>query len=143
MPVREAEAKWEGALSDGKGRMAFGSGAFEGHYSFGSRFEEGEGTNPEELIGAAHAGCFSMQLSGLLEKAGHTADEISSTARVHLDRQDEGFAITTIDLQTRASVPGVSGEEFQRVAEEAKKICPVSRALAGVEINLDAELSSG
>jgi osmotically inducible protein OsmC len=143
MPVRGAEAEWRGALSDGNGRMAFGSGAFEGQYSYGSRFEEGKGTNPEELIAAAHAGCFSMQLSGLLEKAGHTADEISSTARVHLDKQGEGFAITSIDLQTQASVPGIDDDEFQRQAGAAKRICPVSQALGGVEINLKAQLSSG
>jgi lipoyl-dependent peroxiredoxin len=141
MPVRSAEARWEGSLQEGQGRMAFGSGAFEGQFSFGSRFEEGPGTNPEELLGAAHAGCFSMQLSGLLGGAGHTPDEVETNARVHLDKQDEGFGITTIELSTRARVEGISDDEFQRIADEAKRTCPVSRALTGVEIALDAQLA--
>jgi lipoyl-dependent peroxiredoxin len=140
MPVRSAEAQWDGSLQEGSGRMAFGSGAFEGQYSYGSRFEEGTGTNPEELIGAAHAGCFSMQLSGVLGSEGHTPDEIETNARVHLDKQDGGFGITTIDLETKARVEGISDEDFQRLADEAKRICPVSRALTGVEINLNATL---
>jgi lipoyl-dependent peroxiredoxin len=140
MPVRNAEARWEGSLQEGKGRMAFGSGAFEGQYSFGSRFEEGTGTNPEELIGAAHAGCFSMQLSGLLGGEGHVLDQVETDARVHLDKQDGGFAITTVELSAKARVEGISDEDFRRIADEAKRICPVSRALAGVEIALDAEL---
>ena len=142
MPVRTADARWEGELQDGQGRMAFGSGAFEGQYSFGSRFEEGTGTNPEELIGAAHAGCFSMALSGVLGKAGHSPREISTTARVHLDKQDEGFAITRVDLRTSAEVDGISGEEFDRLADEAKRTCPVSQALAGVEITVETELGA-
>jgi lipoyl-dependent peroxiredoxin len=142
MPVRTADARWEGPLQDGRGTMAFGSGAFEGQYSFGSRFEEGAGTNPEELIGAAHAGCFSMFLSGVLGNAGHTPDEIATNARVHIDKVGDGFAITKIELQTRGRVPGLSAEEFQRHAEEAKEGCPVSRALAGVDIALAAELAS-
>jgi lipoyl-dependent peroxiredoxin len=141
MPVRSAEARWEGSLQEGSGRMAFGSGAFEGQYSFGSRFEEGTGTNPEELIGAAHAGCYSMQLSGLLGAEGHTPGEIETDARVHLDKQDGGFGITTIELTTRARVEGISDEDFQRIADEAKRVCPVSRALTGVEIALSAELA--
>jgi osmotically inducible protein OsmC len=141
MPVRSAEARWEGSLQEGQGRMAFGSGAFEGRFSFGSRFEEGPGTNPEELLGAAHAGCFSMQLSGLLGSAGHTPDDVETNARVHLDKQDEGFGITTIELSTRARVEGISDDEFQRIADEAKRTCPVSRALTGVEIALDAQLA--
>jgi lipoyl-dependent peroxiredoxin len=141
MPVRSAEARWEGSLQEGQGRMAFGSGAFEGRFSFGSRFEEGPGTNPEELLGAAHAGCFSMQLSGLLGRAGHTPDDVETNARVHLDKQDEGFGITTIELSTRARVEGISDDEFQRIADEAKRTCPVSRALTGVEIALDAQLA--
>jgi osmotically inducible protein OsmC len=140
MPVRSADAHWEGSLPEGKGRMAFGSGAFEGQYSYGSRFEEGTGTNPEELIGAAHAGCFSMQLSGVLGGEGHTPDEIETSARVHLDKQDGGFEITRIELDTKARVEGISDEDFQRLADEAKRICPVSRALTGVEINLNATL---
>ena len=142
MPVREAEARWEGSLTDGGGTMALGSGAFEGQYSYGSRFEEGVGTNPEELIGAAHAGCFSMFLSGVLTRAGHVPEEIQTAARVHLDKGDGGFAITTIDLRTTVRVGGLSVEELRRHAEEAKSNCPVSGALAGVSINLEAELAS-
>ena len=141
MPVRTADARWEGALQDGRGSMEFGSGAFEGQYSYGSRFEEGAGTNPEELIGAAHAGCFSMQLSGLLTKAGHAPEEISTTARVRIEKADGGFAITTIELQARGRVPGVSQEDFRGYAEEAKETCPVSQALAGTEIKLTSELA--
>jgi len=142
MPVRNAKARWEGGLQDGRGSMALGSGAFEGQYSFGSRFEERTGTNPEELIGAAHAGCFSMALSGVLGKAGHEPEAIDTTARVHLDKDGDGFSITTIELSTEARVPGLSEEEFQRHAEDAKRNCPVSRALEGVVIELDAKLSS-
>src|SRR5207249_1321329 len=111
-------------------------------YSFGSRFEERTGTNPEELIGAAHAGCFSMALSGVLGKAGHEPEAIDTTARVHLDKDGDGFSITTIELSTEARVPGLSEEELQRHAEDAKRNCPVSRALEGVVIELDAKLSS-
>jgi osmotically inducible protein OsmC len=142
MPVRTADARWEGSLQEGNGWMAFGSGAFEGQYSYGSRFEEGTGTNPEELLGAAHAGCFSMQLSGLLGGEGHTPDEIETSARVHLDKQDGGFGITTIELDSRARVDGITEEDFQRIADDAKRTCPVSRALAGVEIELNAALAS-
>jgi lipoyl-dependent peroxiredoxin len=141
MPVRTADARWEGSLQDGRGRMAFGGGAFDGQYSFGSRFEEGEGTNPEELIAAAHAGCFSMQLSGLLGAEGHEPESVETTARVHLDKQDGGFGITTIELNSKARVPGISEEDFERIADEAKRVCPVSRALAGVDIALSAELA--
>ena len=142
MPVRNAKARWEGGLAKGHGSMALGSGAFEGQYSFGSRFEEGTGTNPEELIGAAHAGCFSMALSGVLGQAGHEPEAIDTTARVHLDKDGDGFSITTIELSTQASVPGLSEDEFQRHAQAAKSNCPVSRALAGVDVKLDARLAS-
>src|SRR5881227_4355381 len=107
MPVRNAEARWEGDLPSGKGTMRFGGGAFEGQYSFSSRFEEGTGTNPEELIGAAHAGCFSMALSAGLERAGHAPTSIETSARVHLERADSGFRISRIDLTTTADVPGI------------------------------------
>jgi osmotically inducible protein OsmC len=141
MPKRTAEARWDGALQDGNGTMRMASGAYEGPYSFQSRFQEGEGTNPEELIAAAHAGCFSMALSGELGRAGHSAESVETRATVHLDKVDEGFGITRIELDTRARVPGLDDEEFQRVAEAAKKGCPVSRALAAVEsIELRAEL---
>jgi osmotically inducible protein OsmC len=141
MPKRTAEARWDGTLQEGNGTMRMASGAYEGPYSFQSRFEEGDGTNPEELIAAAHAGCFSMALSGELGRAGHTAESVETTATVHIDKVDEGFGITRIELETRARVPGVSEEEFQQAAEGAKKGCPVSRALAAVDsIELRASL---
>jgi osmotically inducible protein OsmC len=141
MPKRTAEARWDGTLQEGNGTMRMASGAYEGPYSFQSRFEEGDGTNPEELIAAAHAGCFSMALSGELGRAGHTAESVETTATVHIDKVDEGFGITRIELETRARVPGVSEEEFQQAAEGAKKGCPVSRALAAVDsIELRATL---
>lgn len=120
--------------------MKLGSGAFEGAYSFKSRFENGTGTNPEELIGAAEAGCFSMALSLNLEKAGHPAKRISTTAKVTLEASGGGFKITTIELQTRADVPGIDNKKFQEQAELTMKTCPVSVALAGPEIKLNAEL---
>jgi osmotically inducible protein OsmC len=120
--------------------MAFGSGAFEGQFSYSSRFEEGTGTNPEELIGAAHSGCFSMSLANILATAGHDPQRVETTARVHLDPGDEGPAITRIELQTEAQVPGVDEAEFQQHAKAAKEGCPVSKALAGVDITLDAKL---
>ena len=140
MPVRSANAKWNGTLKDGKGTMKMGTGAWEGPYSFSSRFEEGKGTNPEELIAAAHAGCFSMALSNELDKAGHTPGSVATTAKVHLTRGDAGFSITRIHLETEARVPGLDDGEFQKIAEGAKKGCPVSRALQAVEITMDAKL---
>jgi osmotically inducible protein OsmC len=121
--------------------MRVASGAYEGPYSFQSRFEEGDGTNPEELIAGAHAGCFSMALSGELGRAGHEPESIETTATVHIDKVEGGFGITRIELDTRARVPGIDADEFQRLAEAAKQNCPVSRALAAVEtIELNAEL---
>ncbi|HUH12504.1 MAG TPA: OsmC family protein [Longimicrobiales bacterium] len=140
MPVRTSNAEWSGSLREGNGRMSLGSGAWEGPYSFGSRFEEAGGTNPEELIGAAHAGCFSMALSGILVKEGYAPERIATAARVHLDKGGDGFTITRIELETRASVPGIDAEAFRGHAEEAKKGCPVSRALTGVDISVDARL---
>ena len=140
MPVRKAEAVWEGTLKEGKGKMKFGSGAFEGAFSFDSRFGDGAGTNPEELIGAAHAGCFSIALSLFLELAGFKAERIQTTAKVHIDRVGEGFKITVIDLETEAKVPGIDEKKFLEQAEATKKGCPVSQALAGVEIRLKARL---
>jgi osmotically inducible protein OsmC len=140
MPVRSAEAVWEGDLQGGKGTMRFGSGAFEGQYSFSSRFEEGTGTNPEELIGAAHAGCFSMALSGALGRAGHPPTRVETTARIHLEKTDAGMTIVRSELQSTAEVPGIDEAEFQEIAEGAKKNCPVSRLLTGAEITLDAKL---
>ena len=142
MPVRSADAVWEGDVPSGKGTMRFGGGAFEGQYSFSSRFEEGSGTNPEELIGAAHAGCFSMALSGGLERAGHTANSIDTTARVHLERADSGFRISRIELSATADVPGIDDAAFREQAETAKANCPVSKALTGVDIQLDARLAA-
>jgi osmotically inducible protein OsmC len=121
--------------------MSVASGAYEGPYSFQSRFEEGDGTNPEELIAGAHAGCFSMALSGELGRAGHEPETVETTATVHLDKVDGGFGITRIELDTRARVPGIEADEFQRLAETAKQNCPVSKALAAVDtIELHAEL---
>ena len=121
--------------------MRLATGSFEGPYSFQSRFEEGEGTNPEELIAGAHAGCFSMALSGELGQAGHAAESVETTATVHVEKVPDGFAITRIELDTRARVPGIEDDEFQRIAEGAKKGCPVSQALAAVEsIELNATL---
>jgi osmotically inducible protein OsmC len=140
MAIRKAEAVWEGNLRAGKGSVKLGSGAFEGAYSFASRFEEGTGTNPEELIGAAHAGCFSMALSADLENAGYTAKRVYTTAQVHFEMVDGKPTITTIHLDTEAEVPGISEKDFLEQAEGAKKGCPVSRALTGVEIVLNAKL---
>lgn len=139
---RKADARWEGNLREGRGTIRLGSGAFEGPYSFGTRFEGAAGTNPEELLGAAHAGCFTMALSLLLAKAGRPPASLETTATVHLDKVGEGFAITGIDLVTRGKVPGQTEEEFRRLAEDAKTNCIVSRALAGVPMKLQATLAS-
>lgn len=138
MPIRSAEAVWMGTLREGRGTMKLGSGAYEGAYSFASRFEDGPGTNPEELLGAAHAGCFSMFLAAQLTKAGYPPARLHTTAAVDLR---EG-RIQTIHLTTEADVPGVDDETFQRLAEESKKGCPVSQALAGPDIRLTARLIS-
>lgn len=140
MLKRKANAIWEGDLKTGKGEVSVESGLFSGRYSFTSRFEEGTGTNPEELIGAALAGCFSMALSADLSKAGYTVDEIRTEAEVNMDKVDGGFAITTIVLDTKASVQEIGMEAFAEFASGAKKNCPVSKALGGVEIQLRAHL---
>jgi lipoyl-dependent peroxiredoxin len=137
MAIRTASAVWEGSIKEGKGKIRLGSGAFEGAYSWHSRFADGEGTNPDELIGAAHAGCFSMALSDLLTGANHVPEKIETTAKVHLG---DGPKITLIELSTKAVVPGIDVAMFQELAEKAKKGCPVSQALAAVEIKLDAKL---
>lgn len=142
MPLRNASAVWEGSLQDGKGTMKMASGAYEGAYSFASRFKDGTGTNPEELIAAAHAGCFSMALSGGLGRAGYTPERIATTAHLRLEKTDAGFTITAIHLETEAKVPGIDAETFRQQAEAAKANCPVSRALQGVAIDLDAKLVS-
>jgi lipoyl-dependent peroxiredoxin len=141
MAVRTANARWDGAFQDGSGTMAFGSGAFEGQFSYASRFEDGPGTNPEELIGAAHAGCFSMAFANTLATSGHDPRRVETTARVHLEPEDDGPSITRIELQTEAEVPSIEPNEFQQLAETAKANCPVSKALAGVAISLDAILA--
>ncbi|MDQ1518111.1 MAG: lipoyl-dependent peroxiredoxin [Actinomycetota bacterium] len=141
MPARTANARWEGGLKDGKGNMRLGGGAFEGQYSFSSRFEEGAGTNPEELIAAAHAGCFSMALSAGLERAGHSPNSVETEAKVHLSPSDGGFKISRIDLVTTADVPGIEEDAFQQAAQAAKEGCPVSKALSAVEITLAASLA--
>ncbi len=140
MAKRTASAVWEGTLREGKGTVKLGSGAFTGQYSFASRFEEGKGTNPEELIGAAHAGCFSMALAAALTKAGFKPTRISTKANVSLEKIGEGFKITTIGLDTEGEVPGIDEKMFLEQAETAKKNCPVSQALAGTEIKLNAKL---
>lgn len=137
MAVRQSSAEWKGTLKGGAGTMKLGSGAYEGPYTFASRFESGRGTNPEELIGAAHAGCFSMFLSALLTNAGFTPTSIATTAAVHLG---DGPTITLIELSTEVTVPGLSEADLQTHAEAAKKGCPVSKALAGPEIRLQARL---
>ncbi len=137
MAIRNANAEWKGSLKEGAGTMKLGSGAYEGPFTFASRFESGPGTNPEELIGAAQAGCFSMFLSALLTKEGFVPESIHATAAVHLG---EGPAITLIELSCTARVPGVSASRFQELAETAKNNCPVSKALSGPEKKLTATL---
>ena len=137
MPLRKAEAEWKGNLTEGAGTLKLGSGAYEGSYSFASRFGEGEkATNPEELIGAAHAGCFTMALDGALTRAGKVPNRLHTTASVRLDKVGEGFEITNITLELEGDVPGVSREEFEKFANDAKANCPVSKALAGTKIEL-------
>jgi osmotically inducible protein OsmC len=123
--------------------MRLGSGAFEGSYSFKSRMEDGPGTNPEELIGAAHAGCFSMAFASGLSQAGHQPQEIRTVASVHFDKSDAGWGISRIDLATEGNVPGIDEATFKRLADDAKKNCPVSKALAATPITLQATLKSG
>ncbi len=142
MVARTAEAEWRGSLQQGAGNMKFGSGAFEGHYSFGTRFGEEKGTNPEELIAAAHAGCFSMALALGLGETGFAPRRIHTSARVHIDRVADGFKITRIELTANADVPGISEAQFQTQAEAAKRNCPVSRALKGPDITLEAHLTA-
>jgi osmotically inducible protein OsmC len=140
MIKRTSSAVWKGDLKDGKGNVALGSGAFSGAYSFSSRFEEGKGTNPEELIAAAHAGCFSMALSADLSKAGYEVEEIQTTATINMEKTDDGFAIKSSKLVTEAKVPGIDMEEFAKFASGAKANCPVSRALGAIDIELEAHL---
>ncbi|QSG14512.1 OsmC family protein [Halapricum desulfuricans] len=138
MPTRNAEATWRGDLQTGSGDLALGSGVYEGPYSFASRFEDGDETNPEELIGAAHAGCFVMALSNELDEAGYEAEELHADAEVHLD--PEALEIDWVELTLEATIPDIDEETFQEIAAGAKENCPVSKALAGVDIRLDATL---
>lgn len=142
MPVRTASAEWKGTLLEGSGQISSESGVLNTSYDWRSRSESGGTTNPEELIGAAHAGCFNMALSGALAKAGHTVSRVKTTARVHFEKQDAGFAITRIELDTEAAVPGLTEAAFKEAAEGAKKGCPVSKALASTPITLTARLTA-
>jgi osmotically inducible protein OsmC len=142
MPQRSATAEWNGTLPEGNGTMNLASGAYQGAYTFESRFEEGDGTNPEELIAAAHAGCFSMALSGNLGRAGYDPERVATEATVSIDRSGDGFKITSIRLETTAKVAGVEEAEFLELVEQTKTTCPVSMALAAVEsIEVDAKLA--
>jgi len=142
MATRNGSAEWRGDLQSGSGTLAVGDGVFEGSYSFSSRFEEGEGTNPEELIAAAHASCFAMALSNVLSEGGNPPDSVRASAKVHLRQVDGAPTIARIDLEVDASVPGIDDAAFQEAAAGAKAGCPVSRALAGVpEIELTARLA--
>ena len=141
MALRKAEAEWTGSVREGEGRVKLGSGAFEGKYSFATRFEEAPGTNPEELIAAAHAACFSMALSATLGRGGHNPTRVHTNATVQLGKVGEAFAITSIALECEATVPGIDDAAFQEAAKSAKENCPISKALAGVEkITLTARL---
>ena len=141
MPTRKAEAEWEGNLAEGSGQLKVGSGAFEGPYSFKSRFEEGQAaTNPEELLGASHAGCFTMALTAQLSRAGIKPKRIHTEARVKLEKVGEAFSITQIELETEAEIPDVDDATFQKYALDAKQNCPISKALAGTQISMTAKL---
>jgi lipoyl-dependent peroxiredoxin len=140
MPVRTANAEWKGTLAEGAGTLKSESGALNTSYTWKGRAEDGGGTNPEELIAAAHAGCFSMALTAGLVKSGHKPQQVNTSARVHFEKQDAGFAITKIELSTEAVVPGIEDSAFQGAAEAAKQNCPVSKALKGTDITLAAKL---
>lgn len=142
MTTRKAHARWDGGIKEGKGTIDFGSGVFKGAYSFTSRFEDGVGTNPEELLAAAHAGCFAMALSLILGKAGFKPDYVDATAHVTIMQQGGGFKITRSRLVCEAKVPGMDQAAFAQQAESAKANCPVSQALAGTEITLEATLAA-
>ena len=140
MPGRNAQANWKGDLQSGSGTVKLGSGAYNGAYSYKSRFEEGVGTNPEELLGAAHAGCFTMALAAGLSRQGFKVNNIDTTATVHLEKGDAGFAISRIDLVTKGSVEGIDEAKFKEAAESTKDGCIVSRALSAVPMTIDASL---
>lgn len=138
--VRKGEAEWKGGVPEGSGSVSVQSGAFKGSYGFKSRMEDGPGTNPEELIGAAHAACYSMALSLALAQAGHVPKSVHTTSKVHLEKRDDGYMIPLIELVTEGDVPGIDNEEFQKLANATKTGCPVSKALAAVEMTLSAKL---
>lgn len=139
MPTSSAEATWNGRLKDGEGTVSLGSGAYEGAYTFASRFQDGEGTNPEELIGAAEAGCYAMAFANMLDEEGYTPESVHAEAVVTLDA--DALEITTVDLTVEATVPDIDEEAFQELAGDAKEGCPVSKVLAGADITLDATLA--
>jgi osmotically inducible protein OsmC len=141
MATRKARASWEGSLREGAGKISLESGVCESPYSFGSRFESGRGTNPEELLAAAHAGCFAMALSLALGKAGFAPERIDAEARVTIEPADGGFAIRSSRITCEARVPGIDEATFAKHAEATKLGCPVSKALGSIEITLDARLS--
>jgi len=140
MTIRKADAVWKGSLREGAGEIALESGAFRGPYTFRARFEDGKETNPEELLGASHAGCYTMALTALLAREKLAPTEIRTTAAVHLEQVAGGFNIPKIELTTRARIPGITAQHFAELAADAKKNCPVSKVLAAAEITLDAAL---
>jgi lipoyl-dependent peroxiredoxin len=140
MPTRKASATWEGGFQQGKGRFKGESGAIDGAYTAGSRFAEEKGSNPEELLAAAHAGCFSMAFALQLDRAGHPPERVHTDAACTIEKVGEGFQITTMKLTTRAKVPGIDAGKFQELANAAKEGCPVSKALSSLRIELDAAL---
>lgn len=140
MADRKANATWNGGVMDGKGKVALGSGLFEGAYSFATRMGDEPGTNPEELLGASLAGCYAMALNATLERGGNKPKEVTAEAVVHLGKDDGGFVIKGIDLSATAEVEGVDDADFQRIAEEVKSSCPISKALGGTKITLNASL---
>jgi lipoyl-dependent peroxiredoxin len=141
MPTSEAQAEWQGNLARGSGEMSFGGGAWEGPFTAASRFETGEGVNPEALIAAAHAGCFSMAFANVLSQAGHEPESVRTSAKVSVEKDDGGFSITRSELTSEVKVEGLDDDEFQKHADEAKQGCPVSRALGAIEIGLEAKLA--
>ncbi len=141
MPIRSASAKWSGNLMEGKGTISTETGVLKNTaYDAKSRFETGKSTNPEEILGAAHSACFSMAFANILSKAGYKVNSIATKANVHIEKKQDGFAITRIDLSTEGEIDGIDNDTFQKHAVEAKKGCPVSKALQAVEITLDAKL---
>ncbi len=142
MPIRKASANWHGTLSEGRGAVHLPAAHVDAPYSFQSRFESGNGTNPEELLGAAHAGCFSMALAHNLSEAGHPPESVDTEAQVHLEKVEGGFEIPRIHLVSRVKANGIAEADFARIADETKKTCPLSKVLAGARITLDARLEA-